>query len=96
MAGEHLVSQPFVVVVKYGDRTQDGSSAIVNKTQQFNYADIGEAHIRFGEAVGWRGVLEVELVIVCKRVRNHTGRNWKSRTDVPVERRSLPPRANGI
>jgi len=62
--GQHLVSHPYVVHVGYGDHTGN-----IVKRQQFNFDDVGMAHARMNEALGWRAVKEVELVVVLKRVR---------------------------
>lgn len=89
--GEHIPSMPFQVHIRYGD-----AEGRVVKTQQQNFDDIGLATGRLNDALGWRNVVEVELVVVLKRVRSQNGakRNWKSATPV-VERRSLPEPMRG-
>jgi len=90
MLGQYLSETPFVLFVRFG--SADGK---VTKVHQHNFDDIGAAHAKLNEALGWSGVVEVELTMVLKRVRPAKKRDWKNEAEaaaaVPVERRPLPP-----
>ena len=94
MVGQYLSDRPFVVTIRFGDATGK-----VTKVHIHNYDDVGLAHAKLNEALGWSGVVEVEMSMVVKRIRPARKRDWKTETAnaaaVPVERRSLPDPVRG-
>jgi len=90
MVGQYLSDMPFVLYIRLG-----GEDGKINKVHQHNFDDIGAAHAKFNEALGWKGVVEVELTMVLKRVRPARKQGWTNKTPPVVERAELPEQKRG-